>query len=295
MALINGILNINKDKDMTSHDVVAILRGVVGQKKIGHTGTLDPMVTGVLPICLGQATRVSEYISAQGKTYEGTMIFGFETDTLDVQGQVIKEAALPDVNEDSIEKAFTKFRGRIDQVPPMYSAIKVKGQRLYDLARAGKEVERKARSIEIYSLDLLSFDDKSCRFRCSCSKGTYIRQLVKDIGVSMGSLATLQELVRTRVGPYAIEDAIPIAKLKDGLVNWQDSIQRVDSGLQIFDALELNEKEAELALHGVKLKVGQQDLKPGLLYRIYGPKSFIGLGYLDEAENRLRMKKVLTH
>ncbi len=295
MAIVNGILNINKDKDMTSHDVVAILRGVVGQKKIGHTGTLDPMVTGVLPICLGQGTRVAEYIADQGKTYEGTMVFGFETDTLDIEGDIVKQGPLPELTAEKLEEAFSHFRGKIDQVPPMYSAVKIDGKRLYNLARSGKEVERQARQVEIYSLNLLSFDKKTCRFRCACSKGTYIRQLVKDIANHMGTLATLQELVRTQVGPYQVEDALPIMALKEGKVDWRDKVESIDSSLQHFEAIQLNNKEATLAVNGAKLSIQQEGLETDRLYRIYGPEIFIGLGYLDEKTKHLRMKKVLTH
>lgn len=295
MAIVNGILNINKDKDMTSHDVVAILRGVVGQKKIGHTGTLDPMVTGVLPICLGQGTRVAEYIADQGKTYEGTMVFGFETDTLDIEGDIVKQGPLPELTAEKLEEAFSHFRGKIDQVPPMYSAVKIDGKRLYNLARSGKEVERQARQVEIYSLNLLSFDKKTCSFRCACSKGTYIRQLVKDIANHMGTLATLQELVRTQVGPYQVEDALPIMALKEGKVDWRDKVESIDSSLQHFEAIQLNNKEATLAVNGAKLSIQQEGLETDRLYRIYGPEIFIGLGYLDEKTKHLRMKKVLTH
>lgn len=297
---INGIININKAENMTSHDVVAILRGVIGQKRIGHTGTLDPLVRGVLPVCLGKATRTAEYISDQGKTYQGRLIFGFRTDTLDMAGEVIARSDKNEFKEEEIEKAFEHFRGPIFQKPPMYSAVKKDGKKLYELARQGKEVERPSRKIMIYQLDILGIEGPIVDFVCKCSKGTYIRQLVDDIGRYLTSYASLYSLVRTQVGPFHIEEAAPIMDIKEAKIDWKDYILPMDSGLKNFPFININEDQARIASNGGKLYLDSITLSSYLdfddkeLFRVYGPNDFIGLGYFDKEEpGRLRMHKVL--
>ena len=179
--MINGVINIYKERGFTSHDVVAKLRGILKQKKIGHTGTLDPDAEGVLPVCLGKGTRLCDMLTDHSKVYEAVLLLGQSTDTQDVSGTVLQEASV-EVSEEEVREAIMSFVGPYDQIPPMYSALKVNGQKLCDLARAGKEVERKARPVEIYEIQIEEIYLPRVRMTVSCSKGTYIRTLCHDIG-----------------------------------------------------------------------------------------------------------------
>lgn len=180
--MIHGILNVYKEKGFTSHDVVAKLRGITGQRKIGHTGTLDPDAEGVLPVCLGRATKLCDMLTDRDKTYEAVLLLGRVTDTQDISGEVLETRDTSGLSRESVERAIEGFVGRYDQIPPMYSALKVNGRKLYELAREGKEVERKARTVWIYGIDILEADLPRVRMRVQCSKGTYIRTLCHDIG-----------------------------------------------------------------------------------------------------------------
>ena len=183
--MMHGILNVYKEKGYTSHDVVAKLRGITGQKKIGHTGTLDPDAVGVLPVCLGKGTKVCSLLTDENKTYEAVMLLGKVTDTQDISGKVLSERPL-DASEDEVRETVLSFQGEYDQIPPMYSAVKVQGKRLYELARKGQEVERKARRVEICSAEILETALPEVRMSVTCSKGTYIRTLCHDIGSKAG-------------------------------------------------------------------------------------------------------------
>lgn len=200
---MDGILNVYKEKGFTSHDVVAKLRGILHQKKIGHTGTLDPDAVGVLPVCLGRGTKVCELLTDKSKTYEAVVRLGVVTDTQDMTGR-IQEEHLVSVNLDEIRQAAQAFTGEIWQIPPMYSAVKVNGRRLYELARQGIEVERQARRINIYSCEVADYEPEKREFsmRVHCSKGTYIRTLCHDIGEKLGCGAAMASLVRTSVAPF---------------------------------------------------------------------------------------------
>ena len=180
--MINGIVNIYKEKGYTSHDVVAVLRKVVGQKKIGHTGTLDPDATGVLPVCLGRATKVCELLTDHDKTYEALLLLGKTTDTQDISGEVLEERDPGDLTEEEVRSCIESFIGEYDQIPPMYSALKVNGKKLYELAREGKTVERKSRKVQIHGIRILEMNLPHVRMEVDCSKGTYIRTLCHDIG-----------------------------------------------------------------------------------------------------------------
>lgn len=285
---------------MTSHDVVAILRGLVGQKRIGHTGTLDPMATGVLPVCLGQATRIADHISGQGKTYIGGMVFGFQTDTLDITGDRIREGGRTRIPEDELLACFRSFTGIQDQRPPMYSAVKVKGKKLYELARKGLEIDRPSRKIHIRRLEILDFSPEEVRFLCSCSKGTYIRQLVDDIGKGLSTYATLTSLERTEVGPFHVRDAVSIMALKEGKQDWRDYLFPVDFGLADLVELCLSAEEAAKAVHGAPVVLSGAGRIDGLReedfgqIRIYGPDGFIGIGGLADDGGLLKMLKVFN-
>ena len=204
--MISGILNIKKEPGFTSHDVVAKLRGIVHQKKIGHTGTLDPDATGVLPVCLGKATKLCDIIGDWDKTYEAVLLLGRETDTEDTSGQTLKEREVT-VTEEEIRDIILSFQGSYDQIPPMYSALKVNGKKLYELAREGKVIERKARPVKILDIQILEIDLPKVRMEVSCSKGTYIRTLCHDIGEKLGCGGCMESLIRTRVSTFRIEDA----------------------------------------------------------------------------------------
>lgn len=230
---MDGIIVVDKSKDFTSHDVVAKLRGILHQKKIGHTGTLDPDATGVLPILLGKATKLSDMLTADDKTYEATFVLGIKTDTQDVSGEIIEEKEITS-SEEEILSVIKSFIGEIDQVPPMYSAIKVDGKKLYELAREGKEVERKSRRITIHNIDEIEINGAEVSITVYCSKGTYIRTLCHDIGEKLGCGAALKELRRTKSGNFEIEDAFTL----DEIQKMADAMEMDDKVLPIEKALE---------------------------------------------------------
>lgn len=205
--MIHGIINVYKEKGFTSHDVVAKLRGIVGQKKIGHTGTLDPDATGVLPVCLGKATKLCDLLTDKNKTYEAVLLLGKTTDTQDITGEVLEEKSTEALTEEKVREAIEGFIGDYEQIPPMYSALKVNGKKLYELAREGKVIERKARPVKILDIQILEIDLPRVRMEVSCSKGTYIRTLCHDIGEKLGCGGCMESLIRTRVSTFRIEDA----------------------------------------------------------------------------------------
>ena len=209
---MNGIVIVDKPQDWTSQDVTARLRRVFNTRRIGHGGTLDPMATGVLPVFVGRATRGVEFFEHAHKTYEAVLHLGVSTDTEDITGTVLEEKPVS-VSREQLEETLEQFRGEIFQVPPMYSALKVNGQKLCDLARKGKEVERAPRKITIYQLECLDFDGVFAKLRVTCSKGTYIRALCKDIGQALGCGGCMEHLRRTAAGDYTIEEAVPLQEL----------------------------------------------------------------------------------
>ena len=217
--MISGILNIYKEKGYTSHDVVAKLRGIVGQKKIGHTGTLDPDAEGVLPVCLGRATKVCGLLTDKDKTYEAVLLLGRTTDTQDVTGQILSERPLisdgREITPETAKACVMSFEGEYDQVPPMYSALKVNGKKLYELAREGKTVERKSRKVSIRRIRITEIDLPRIRMEVECSKGTYIRTLCHDIGEKLGCGGCMESLLRTRVGGFALADSRKLDEVEE--------------------------------------------------------------------------------
>ena len=213
--MINGIINVYKEAGFTSHDVVAKLRGILKMKKIGHTGTLDPDATGVLPVCLGKGTKVCDLLTDKDKTYEAVLLLGTTTDTQDTSGTVLSTKEVT-VNKQQIEEAILSFVGEYDQVPPMYSALKVGGKKLYELAREGKEVERKARRITIHQIEIeeIAMETKEVRFSVNCSKGTYIRTLCYDIGELLGCGGCMKQLKRTKVSQFDITDSLTLDQIE---------------------------------------------------------------------------------
>ena len=234
----NGIINVRKEKGFTSFDVVAKLRGILGQKKIGHTGTLDPDATGVLPVCLGKATKVCELLTDKDKEYEAVLLLGKKTDTLDVLGTVLEEKDVT-VTEQEVRTVMQRFVGEIEQIPPMYSALKVDGKKLCDLARAGVTVERKPRKRMIYEITVKEIALPRVSFRVSCARGTYIRTLCEDIGEALGCGGCMEELLRSRVGRYSLFESHTLAQVEaavaDGTV--QDMIDPVEAVLAEYPAL----------------------------------------------------------
>lgn len=211
--MINGIINVYKEQGYTSHDVVAKLRGIAGQKKVGHTGTLDPDATGVLPVCLGKATKVCDLLTDKDKVYEAVLLLGRETDTQDITGETLRVMPV-EVSEQEAEDAVLGFVGAYDQIPPMYSALKVNGKKLCDLARSGIEVERKARTVQIFDIEILQMELPRITMRVHCSKGTYIRTLCHDIGEKLGCGGCMEALKRTKSGDFSIEDALTLEEIQ---------------------------------------------------------------------------------
>ena len=212
---MNGIINVYKEKGYTSHDVVAVLRKIAGQKKIGHTGTLDPDATGVLPVCLGRATKLCDLLTDRHKTYEAVLLLGKTTDTQDISGAILKEQPTDHLNEAEVTKVIESFKGTYDQIPPMYSALKVNGKKLYELAREGKTVERKSRKVTIYQIHIKEIQLPRVRMEVTCSKGTYIRTLCHDIGNLLGTGGCMEELTRTKVGRFELKDSLKLEELRD--------------------------------------------------------------------------------
>lgn len=216
---MDGVIVIRKEKGFTSHDVVAKLRGILHMKKIGHTGTLDPDAEGVLPVALGKATRLVDMITDKEKTYETVMRLGVVTDTQDMSGTVLSQTAELHVTEEELRAVIESFVGDYMQVPPMYSALKVNGKKLYELAREGKTVERKPRPVHFYEIEILEIDLPLVHFRVTCSKGTYIRTLCHDIGEKLGCGAAMETLLRTKVGRFTLDDAITLAQTEEAVKN----------------------------------------------------------------------------
>ena len=285
----SGILVFDKPQGFTSHDVVAKLRGILRTRKIGHGGTLDPMATGVLPIFVGGATKASDYAAAQDKTYEAGFTLGFSTDTQDTTGTVIERSDRR-VTLDEVRDALEGFRGAQKQVPPMYSAIKIDGQKLYDLARKGKEVERPARDITILDIALLDFDEQAQKgaFRVTCSKGTYVRTIVHDLGQKLGTCAAMHALTRIRSGVYTLAQAVTFETVErardDGTLG--RLFQPTDSLFADDPAVRLTAEGRDRALRGAVVFPRQAEglaaLAPGTLCRVYAPDGqFLMLGRAD--------------
>ena len=285
----SGILVFDKPQGFTSHDVVAKLRGILRTRKIGHGGTLDPMATGVLPIFVGGATKAADYAAAQDKTYEAGFTLGFSTDTQDTTGTVIERSDRR-VTLDEVRDALEGFRGAQKQIPPMYSAIKIDGQKLYDLARKGKEVERPARDITILDIALLDFDEQAQKgaFRVTCSKGTYVRTIVHDLGQKLGTCAAMHALTRIRSGVYTLAQAVTFETVErardDGTLG--RLFQPTDSLFADDPAVRLTAEGRDRALRGAvgfpRQAEGLAALAPGTLCRVYAPDGqFLMLGRAD--------------
>lgn len=296
--MMNGIIIVDKEEGFTSHDVVAKLRGICGQRKIGHTGTLDPMATGVLPVCLGSATKLCDMLADKDKEYVAELLLGRETDTQDVTGQVLAERPV-EVSEEEASQAALSFLGDYRQIPPMYSALKVNGRKLYELARAGKEVERSARLVRIEELEILACSLPVLRMRVACSKGTYIRTLCADIGERLGCGGTMQSLRRTRAGCFSLGEARTLGelqRLKDegGLA---EALRPVDSVFGDCPALHAAGEGRRLLENGNALLPEQTEENvlygEGSWVRVYRQEgSFAGIYAYESASGRYRPVKM---
>ena len=261
---MDGIVIVDKPTDWTSQDVVSKLRGVLQTRRIGHGGTLDPMATGVLPVFVGRGTRAVEFFEHAEKTYETVLRFGITTDTEDITGTVLTRSPV-NITREALESTLQNFRGEIQQIPPMYSALKVNGQKLYDLARKGKEVERQPRTITIHDLELLDFTGETATLRVACSKGTYIRTLCKDIGESLGCGGCMESLRRVKAGAYTIGEAIPLQTLIESDDPGQ-YLRPVDSMFTAHEAVTLTSKQTLRCRNGNSFSVSL----PDGTYRAYG-------------------------
>ena len=310
---MNGIILINKEKGCTSHDVVYKVKKLTNSK-VGHTGTLDPNATGVLPLLIGEATKISKYLINHDKEYEVVLELGKKTSTADVEGEVIKEKEVPAeiFEEQHVKEILKTFIGKQEQVPPIYSAIKVNGKKLYEYARKGQEVKLEPRKIEIYNIELLNInkDEKQISFRVKCSKGTYIRSLCEDIAEKLGTVGFMKELKRTVVGDFKIENAITVEELKEKIENKDYTcIISIEEIFKENDRIDLKSQNYSKYVNGVKLdiencKITESDatlrnikadpkesnLKDEV-YKIYLDNKFIGLGTVSE--NKLKRDLLL--
>ena len=273
--MIHGVLNVYKEKGYKSHDVVAKLRGITGQKKIGHTGTLDPDATGVLPVCLGKATKLCDMLTDKDKTYEAVLLRGVSTDTQDAGGEVLGTSDTAGLGEKEVREAIQSFVGGYDQVPPMYSALKVGGKRLYELAREGKVVERKARPVDIYQIRVLKMDLPRVWMEVSCSKGTYIRTLCHDIGEKLGCGGCMEELFRTKVSSFLLSDSLTLAdinkRMQEGTLG--EVLVPVDAMFGGYRKIVVKEPWISLARNGnslpIKAVTGGEGIEDGEEVRLY--------------------------
>lgn len=274
---MDGIIVINKEKEYTSHDVVAKLKKKLNISKVGHTGTLDPNATGVLPILIGKGTKFSKYLINHDKIYEVELELGKKTDTADIEGKVIEEK---EVDEEYVNKnllqVLESFIGKQEQMPPMYSAIKKNGKKLYEYARAGEKVEIEARKIEIYKIDLNKYNKNIISFVVSCSKGTYIRSLCEDIAEKLNTVGYMKNLKRLQVGKFNIKDAVYIDDID--LKNVNDHLITPEEILRGIPCINLGEKKLKLFLNGVQLTANNIDG----LYKIYVANKFIGTGTIKK-------------
>ncbi|CUH96137.1 tRNA pseudouridine synthase B [Propionispora sp. 2/2-37] len=280
-----GVINVLKPPGMTSHDVVSFIRRTYGIKRVGHAGTLDPAATGVLPVFFGQATRMIEYVSDCDKSYRVELTFGYATDTGDDTGRIMESAKPPAIDVTLVQSVLQSFTGEIEQVPPMYSAIKIGGKKLYELARSGATVERKPRKVTISAINLLKTNTNSILFDVNCSKGTYIRSLCIDIGQKIGCPAVMSFLVRTRVGQFLLQDARTLEEI--GL-QAETACQPVDSALQHLPAIELTVEQVQAFRHGQKIICQKNAAGP---IRIYDQNHcLIGIGKQSETAMLIPLK-----
>ena len=290
--MINGIVNVYKEKGFTSFDVVAKMRGIFHQKKIGHTGTLDPDAEGVLPVCLGKATKVCDLLTDKDKEYKAVLLLGQETDTQDISGTVLNQAEVT-VTEEMVQEAIHSFVGSYEQIPPMYSALKVNGQKLCDLARQGVTVERKARPVIIHSIEITRIALPEVEMIVSCSKGTYIRTLCDDIGKKLGCYGCMKSLLRTKVDKFLLENTYTLAELQKLAETPQEEwtfLEAVDSVFEKYTFVETKPEAIKMVVNGNRipgsmLKDYSNDKKQEYVRLYDNDRKFIGIyTYMEDTE-----------
>lgn len=290
-----GILVINKSENMTSHDVVAILRKKLNMKRIGHTGTLDPMATGVIPICTGNSTRISEYIMNQGKSYIATLKFGESTTTYDSEGEITNISDNVSFTSDEINKVLKTFLGDISQTPPIYSAIKVNGKKLYEYARDNEKIEIKSRKVTVYDIKLLEIKNEFAKIYINCSKGTYIRSIIHDLGIKLNSYAHMTELIRTRVGHFDLENSIDISKIDSySLEDLENSLISINDALYNFESIEVTKIIRDRLVNGQRINIKDLiniKIPKDEEIKIISENEFIGIAKINN--NILKMEKML--
>ncbi len=293
---MDGVLVIDKPSGMTSFDVVQRARRALKVKKVGHTGTLDPMATGVLPLCLGEATKIAQFITESTKAYDATLQLGATTDTLDADGKILEERPVPPMSAERLEQALEAFRGTFLQTPPMYSAVKVGGRRLYELARAGEEVERAAREVTVHELVLRDFSAAQVRLSVRCSKGFFVRVLAAELGEALGCCAHLTALRRTASGKLSVSDAVTLADLEAAFEAsppaWRPYLRPADTAIADWPALHLSAEDTARIIHGQPIPGSAE---AGELVRAYDAAGeFFAILRLDPTKNAWRPLKVLA-
>lgn len=285
---MDGIIIINKPKGCTSHDIVYKVKKITNSK-VGHTGTLDPMATGVLPLLIGKGTLCSKYLINHDKIYQAKIQLGQKTDTADAEGEVVEEQEVGDLNQKNAKQILNTFLGKQEQVPPMYSAIKVNGKKLYEYARKGQTVEIQPRQIEIYDIKLMELDkgNNQLQFQVSCSKGTYIRSLCEDIAKRLGTVGYMCELNRVQVGDFNINNSVTVEELQEDENFINSHIISLEKLFEDNKMLQLNSKKLQLFLNGVQLTMNEQEG----VYRIYSDGKFIGIGTIN---NKLLKRDIIV-
>ncbi|WP_420912662.1 tRNA pseudouridine(55) synthase TruB [Clostridium beijerinckii] len=281
---MNGVLNIFKNKGMTSFDVVRKIKFLANEKKVGHTGTLDPEATGVLPVCLGKATKTIDYIMNSNKVYEVKFLLGVNTTTYDLEGEILEKNEIDHIKSDEVSEVALSFIGEYDQVPPMYSALKKNGVRLYELARKGIEVEREARKVRIFNISDLKIELPYVYMKVACSKGTYIRSLCYDIGEKLKVGAAMAELNRSETSIFKQSDSVNIDDLTKE--NIQDYIMTIEDALSFYPKITVKSTFTKLLINGVKVfdkRLTNEKREKNVLYRVYDSEGiFIGIGKQDD-------------
>ncbi len=300
---LNGIICINKPQDFTSFDVIAKLRGIMRVKRLGHAGTLDPMATGVLPIFVGRATKACDILPDHDKTYVAKFKLGATSDTQDIFGKILTETAVSDdITAETIEGILPIFRGEIEQIPPMYSAVRVNGQRLYDIARSGAVIEREPRKITIYTLNLLDYNCKTHEgeFEISCSRGTFIRTIIHDIGEKIGCGALMTSLVRTKACGFSLENCVTLEdlqKLSDENISAEKHLFPIEKVFDFMTKINLSTHQEKLYKNGIRLDIDKMDFafseeNPTEKFAVYGSENnFIGTAFINFEKRELRVDK----
>ena len=292
---MDGVLNIRKEKGYTSFDVVAKLRGILRMKKIGHTGTLDPEAEGVLPVVLGKATKLVDLLTEKQKTYEALLHLGLETDTQDMTGKVLREQPV-NVTEEEVSAVIRSFLGEQQQIPPMYSALKVDGKKLYELAREGKTVERKPRTVHFYEIEIKKIELPYIRFSVTCSKGTYIRTLCHDIGQKLGCGGCMEELIRTRSGNFDLEDSMTLAQVEEAVKNGtiENRVIRIGQVLKDYPEIFCTREGDRLLENGNALseKMVRNNHKEGWVRMCDSQGEFRGIYQWDNGKKRYQPQKM---